>query len=93
MTTPFYAAPARTVRENTVGYTALALAVLAVITSVLLAGLLFASLAVTLGLAGLDSVAEGTATNRKSAFAAVVLGVVAIVISLVALVCRIWRIV
>jgi hypothetical protein len=93
MTAPFYVAPVRTVRENTVGYTALALGVLAVITSVLLAGLLFGSLAVTLGLAGLDSVAEDTATNRKSAIAAVVLGVVAIVISLVALVCRIWRIV
>ena len=93
MTAPFYVAPARTVRENTVGYTALALGILAVITSALLAGLLFGSLAVTLGLAGVDAVAEERATNRKSANAAVVLGVVAIVISLVFLVYRIWRIV
>jgi hypothetical protein len=66
---------------------------LALITSVLLVGLLFGSLAVTLGLAGLDAVADNEATNRKSAIAAVVLGVVAIVISLVALVFRIWLIV
>ncbi|MGY4647261.1 hypothetical protein [Mycobacterium sp. URHB0021] len=93
MTAPFNHAPARPVRENTVGDTALARGILAVITSALLAGLLFGSLAVTLGLAGLDAVAEERATNRKSAIAAVVLGVVAIVISLVSLVYRIWRIV
>jgi hypothetical protein len=60
---------------------------------VLLVGLLFGSLAVTLGLAGLEAVADNDATNRKSAIAAVVLGVVAIVISLAALVFRIWMIV
>ena len=75
------------------GYAALALGILALITSALLVGLLFGSLAVTLGLAGLETVADNEATNRKSAIAAVVLGVVAIVISLVALVFRIWLIV
>ena len=47
----------------------------------------------TLGIAGWEAVADNEATNRKSAIAAVVLGVVAIVISLVALVFRIWLIV
>jgi len=61
--------------------------------SALLVGLLFGSLAVTLGIAGWEAVADNEATNRKSAIAAVVLGVVAIVISLVALVFRIWLIV
>jgi len=40
-----------------------------------------------------EAVADNEATNRKSAIAAVVLGVVAIVISLGALVFRIWLIV
>ena len=93
MTAPLQAPPARTTRENSVGYAALALGILALITSALLVGLLFGSLAVTLGLAGLETVADNEATNRKSAIAAVVLGVVAIVISLVALVFRIWLIV
>jgi hypothetical protein len=90
MTAPLQAPPARTRPENSVGYAALALGILALISSVLLVGLLFGSLAVTLGLAGLDRVADSEATNRKSAIAAVVLGVVAIVISLAALVFRIW---
>ena len=77
---------------NNVGYAALALGILALITSPLLVGLLFGSLAVTLGLAGQDAVADREATNRKSTIAAVVLGVVAIVISLVALGFRIWLI-
>ncbi|MCW2625261.1 hypothetical protein [Mycobacterium sp.] len=93
MTAPLQVPPARTTRENSVGYAALALGILALITSVLLVGLLFGSLAVTLGLAGLDAVTDNEATNRKSAIAAVVLGVVAIVISLAALVFRIWLIV
>jgi hypothetical protein len=93
MTAPLQAPPARTSPRNSVGYAALTLGILALITSVLLVGLLFGSLAVTLGLAGLDAVADNEATNRKSAIAAVVLGVVAIVISLVALVFRIWLIV
>ena len=63
------------------------------ITSVLLVGLLFGSLAVTLGLADLDAVTDNEPTNRKSAIAAVVLGVVAIVIGLATLVFRIWLIV
>jgi hypothetical protein len=93
MTAPLQVPPARTTRENSVGYAALALGILALITSVLLVGLLFGSLAVTLGLAGLDAVTDNEATNRKSAIAAVVLGVVAIVISLAALLFRIWLIV
>jgi hypothetical protein len=93
MTAPLQAPPARTSPRNSVGFAALTLGILALITSVLLVGLLFGSLAVTLGLAGLDAVADNEATNRKSAIAAVVLGVVAIVISLVALVFRIWLIV
>jgi putative effector of murein hydrolase len=55
-------------------------------------GLLFGSLAVTLGLADLDAVTDEP-TNRKSAMAAVVLGIVAIVIGLAAPVFRIWLIV
>ncbi|HXO52290.1 MAG TPA: hypothetical protein VN888_14975 [Mycobacterium sp.] len=93
MTAPLQAPPARTGAENRFGYAALALGILALISSVLLVGLLFGSLAVTLGLAGLEAVADNEATNRKSAIAAVVLGVVAIVISLAALVFRIWMIV
>jgi hypothetical protein len=93
MTAPLQAPPARTRPGNSVGYAALTLGILALITSVLLVGLLFGSLAVTLGLAGLDAVADNEATNRKSAIAAVVLGVVAIVVSLAALVFRIWLIV
>jgi hypothetical protein len=93
MTAPLQAPPARTSAENRFGYAALALGILALISSVLLVGLLFGSLAVTLGLAGLEAVADNEATNRKSAIAAVVLGVVAIVISLAALVFRIWMIV
>jgi hypothetical protein len=90
MTAPLQAPPTRTRPQNSVGYAALALGILALISSVLLVGLLFGSLAVTLGLAGLDRVADNEATNRKSAVAAVVLGIVAIVISLAALVFRIW---
>jgi hypothetical protein len=86
-------APPRTTHANSVGFAALALGILALITSVLLVGLLFGSLAVTLGLAGLDAVRDDEASNRKSAIAAVVLGVVAIVISLAALAFRIWLIV
>jgi hypothetical protein len=89
MTAPLQAAPARTTARNGIGYTALALGILAVVTSVLLVGLLFGSLAVTLGLAGLDAVTDDEATNRKSALAAAVLGVIAIVIGFVALVFRI----
>jgi hypothetical protein len=90
MTAPLQAPPTRTRPQNSVGYAALALGILALISSVLLVGLLFGSLAVTLGLAGLDRVADNEATNRKSAVAAVVLGIVAIVISIAALVFRIW---
>lgn len=93
MTAPLQAQPAHTTPEHGVRYAALALGILALITSVLLVGLLFGSLAVTLGLADLDSVTDNEPTNRKSAIAAVVLGVVAIVIGLATLVFRIWLIV
>jgi hypothetical protein len=92
MTAPVQAQPAHTTPEHGVRYAALALGILALITSVLLVGLLFGSLAVTLGLADLD-VTDDEPTNRKSAIAAVVLGIVAIVIGLAALVFRIWLIV
>lgn len=92
MTAPSHARFVRTMPSNNVGYAALALGILALITSPLLVGLLFGSLAVTLGLAGQDAVADGEATNRKSTVAAAVLGVVAIVISLIALGFRIWLI-
>ena len=93
MTAPSHARrPVRATPSNRVGYAALALGILALITSPLLVGLLFGSLAVTLGIAGLDAVADRAATNRNSTVAAVVLGIVAIVISLVALGFRIWLI-
>ncbi len=92
MTAPPLAPTARTTPANGVGYAGLALGVLAVLSSVLLVGLLFGSLAVTLGLAGSDAVEDGAATNRRSAIAAVVLGVVAIVISFVAIVFKLFRI-
>ena len=91
LSSPDMTAPlARITAKNGMGYLALAMGILAVLTSVLLVGLLFGSLAVTLGLAGLDAVAEGEATNRKSAGAAAVLGVIAVVIGFVALGFRIW---
>jgi hypothetical protein len=93
MTAPQQAPAWRTRPANGVGYTGLALGILALVSSVLLVGLLFGSLAVTLGLAGVDAVEDEVATNRKSAIAAVVLGIIAIVISLVAVVVKICRIV
>jgi hypothetical protein len=89
MTAPLRAQPARTTARNGIGYTALGLGILALITSPLLVGLLFGSLAVTLGLAGLDAAAYDEATNRKSALAAAILGVIASVIGIIALVVRI----
>ena len=70
MTAPPQTQPARTSPKNGVGYAALALGILALITSALLVGLLFGSLAVTLGIAGWEAVADNEATNRKSAIAA-----------------------
>ncbi|HEX4559494.1 MAG TPA: hypothetical protein VH166_09985 [Mycobacterium sp.] len=92
MTTSLQAPPARTTPDNGLRYVALALGILSLITSVLLVGLLFGSLAVTLGLASLDAARGDERRHRKSAIAAVVLGVVAIVISLAALVFKIWMI-
>jgi hypothetical protein len=87
MTAQLQAPPIRATARNGIGYTALALGILALITSPLLVGLLFGSLSITLGLASLD---DDEATNRKSTIAAVVLGVIASVIGIVALVVRIW---
>jgi hypothetical protein len=75
--------------RNGIGYTALGLGILALITSPLLVGLLFGSLSITLGLAGLDAVEDERATNRKATIAAVILGVIASVIGIIALVVRI----
>jgi hypothetical protein len=84
--------PARITRRNGLGTGALVLGILALITSVLLVGLLFGSLTVALGLAAWDRVARDEATNRKTTITAMVLGVVAIIISLAALAFRIWLI-
>ena len=83
-----------TAADNRIGYAALGFGILAVTTSPLLVGLLFGSLAVTLGLAGSEAVDDGLATNRTSTTAAVVMGVIACVIALVAMVVRIvWLLV
>ena len=84
--------PARTTSRNGLGIGALALGILALITSVSLLGLLFGSLTVGLSLAAWDRVVRDEATNRKTTITAMVLGVVAIIISLVALAFRIWLI-
>jgi hypothetical protein len=89
MTTPLQAPPARPTARNGIGYTALGLGILALVTSPLMVGLLFGSLAITLGLAGLDAAQYEEATNRKSTIAAVILGVIASIIALIALVFRI----
>ena len=77
---------AHTGPRNGLGVAALILGIVALITSPLLVGLLFGSFAVTLGLSGLENVSRNQATNRRTTIAGAVLGVVAIVISLVALV-------
>jgi hypothetical protein len=84
--------PARTTPRNGLGIGALVLGILALITSVSLLGLLFGSLTVGLSLAAWDRVVRDEATNRKTTIAAMVLGVVAIIISLVVLAFRIWLI-
>jgi hypothetical protein len=81
--------PASTTARNGLGIAALVLGILALITSVSLAGLLFGSFAVVLGIPALDAVRRGEATNRRTTIAGVVLGVVAIVIGLIALAFRI----
>ena len=82
--------PARTTPRNGVGIAALVLGVLALISSVSLIGLMFGSLAMALGLSAWDRVVRNEATNRKTTIAAIVLGVVAIVIGFIALAFRIW---
>jgi hypothetical protein len=82
--------PARNTARNGLGIAALVLGILALLTSLSLAGLLFGSLAVALGLSAGDTVLHGEATNRKTIITAIVLGVIAIVISLIALAFRIW---
>jgi tetrahydromethanopterin S-methyltransferase subunit E len=84
--------PARTSPRNGLGIAALVLGILALITSVSLVGLLFGSLAVALGLSAWDTVVRNEATNRKTTITAIVLGVVASVIALIALAFRIWLI-
>jgi Domain of unknown function (DUF4190) len=78
--------------RNGLGIASLVLGLIALITSVLMVGLLFGTFAVVLGSFARDSVIRGEATNRRTAIAAMVLGVVAIIISLVALAFRIWLI-
>ena len=85
--------PARTTPRNGLGIAALVLGILALLSSLSLAGLLFGSLAVTLGLSAEDAVIHNEATNRKTITTAIVLGIIAIIISLVALAFRIWLIV
>jgi Domain of unknown function (DUF4190) len=82
--------PAHTTPRNGLGIAALVFGILALLTSVSLVGLLFGSFALALGLPAWDLVNRHEATNRKTAIAAIVLGVVAIVIALVALGFRIW---
>jgi hypothetical protein len=89
MTAQLQAPLVRATARNGIGYTALGLGILALITSPLLVGLLFGSLSITLGLAGLDAVEDDRATNRKSTIAAVILGVIASVIAFIALIVRI----
>ena len=84
--------PARTASRNGLGIGALVFGILALITSVSLLGLLFGSLTVGLSLTAWDRVVRDEATNRKTTITATVLGVVAIIISLVALAFRIWLI-
>jgi hypothetical protein len=82
--------PTRTAPRNGLGVAALVLGILALITSVSLVGMLFGSLAVTLGLSAWETVERNEATNRKTTITGIVLGVVAIVIGLAALAFRIW---
>lgn len=82
--------PARNTPRNGLGIAALVLGILALLTSLSLAGLLFGSLAVALGLSAGDPVLHREATNRKTIITATVLGLIAIVISLIALAFRIW---
>jgi len=82
--------PARIAPRNGLGAAALVLGILALLTSVLLVGLLFGCLALALGLPAWDAVIREEATNRKTTIAALVLGVVAIIIGLAALAFRIW---
>jgi uncharacterized membrane protein len=73
------------------GIASLVFGILALLSSWLLAGLFFGSFAVVLGVFELDRVARGAAkTRRGMAVVGMVLGVVAIVISLVALGFKIW---
>lgn len=85
--------PTRTAPRNGLGIAALVLGILALISSVSLAGLMFGSITLALGLAARDAVLNDEATNRNTTIAALVLGVVAIVISLATLAVRIWLIV
>jgi uncharacterized membrane protein len=75
------------------GVASLVFGIVALIFSWLLAGLFFGSFAVVFGFVQLERVARGeTGTRRGMAVAGMVLGVVAIVISIAALGFRIWLI-
>ena len=87
----YAAAPSRA--GNGLGIASLILGILALLSSLLLAGLLFGSFALVFGLLELDRVARGEAKpHRGMAIAGAVLGVIAILISLAALGFRIWLI-
>lgn len=75
------------------GIASLVLGILALLSSLLLAGLLFGSFALVFGFLELDRADRGEANPRRGmAIAGTVLGVIAILISLVALGFRIWLI-
>jgi hypothetical protein len=90
MTQPLQTTAQTTTPHNGLGIVALVLGILALLSSVTLAGLLFGSFTLALGLSAWNNVMRDEATNRKTTIAALVLGVVAIVIALIALAFRIW---
>lgn len=84
--------PAPSTPRNGLGIASLVLGLIALITSVSIVGLLFGSFAVVLGFFAWDQVIRNEATNRRTTIAAMVLGVIAIIIGLIAFAFRIWLI-
>jgi lysylphosphatidylglycerol synthetase-like protein (DUF2156 family) len=76
--------------RNGLGSAALTLGVVAAVTSWMVIGIPFGIAALAVGIAGRARVSRGQATNRRSATAGMVLGVVAIIVGLVALAIFIW---
>jgi len=76
--------------RNGLGSAALTLGVVATVTSWLVIGIPIGVAALAVGIRGRARVARGQATNRRSATAGIVLGVVAIMVGLVALAFYIW---